>query len=87
MPFVPITLGRYVDMFLKDNPGSDRSAVTERLKVALASFKAGELCSCGQPIWVLGSAEVGNSCFTCITGESEPTEDYELDEVCGTGRS
>ena len=24
---------------------------------------------------------VGNSCFTCITGESYPTNDYEIDSA------
>jgi hypothetical protein len=28
---------------------------------------------------VIGSASVGNSCFTCITGESSPDNDYEID--------
>ncbi len=27
---------------------------------------------------MIGSAAVGNSCFTCITGESIPTDDYEI---------
>lgn len=30
---------------------------------------------------MIGSAAVGNSCFTCITGESEPTTDYEIDSA------
>ncbi len=82
MAFVPITLGQYVNLFLKNNPGSSRSEVTERVQGTLASFKVGTLCHCGQPIWVIGSAEAGAGCFTCITGESEPIDDYELDEAC-----
>jgi hypothetical protein len=31
-----------------------------------------------QPIWALGSAIAGRGCFTCITGESSPTGDYEI---------
>ncbi|MGE4541145.1 MAG: hypothetical protein AB7D35_07780, partial [Bacteroidales bacterium] len=38
-------------------------------------------CSCGNDIWVIGSASVGNSCFTCITGESYPTDDYEIESA------
>jgi hypothetical protein len=30
---------------------------------------------------VIGSASVGNSCFTCITGESQPDSDYEIDSA------
>ena len=37
--------------------------------------------SCGNDIWVVGSASVGNSCFTCITGESYPIDDYEIDKL------
>jgi len=82
MAFVPIALGEYVDLFLKSNPGSSRSEVTLRLETALAAFKAGRRCWCGAPIWVIGSAEAGDACFTCITGESAPQDDYELAEAC-----
>jgi hypothetical protein len=37
---------------------------------------------CGEPIWVIGSAEAGNACFTSITGDTEPSEDYEIAEAC-----
>jgi hypothetical protein len=30
---------------------------------------------------VIGSAQAGNSCFACITGESHPTGDYEIDSA------
>jgi hypothetical protein len=81
MAFVPIALRKYVDLYLKRNPGSSRSEVTLRLKRALAAFKAGKRCHCGAPIWVIGSAEAGDACFTCITGESTPEDDYELAEA------
>jgi len=35
--------------------------------------------NCDNDIWVIGSAVVGNSCFACITGESMPDSDYEID--------
>jgi hypothetical protein len=47
------------------------------LKV-LTAKERGEKCECGEEIWVLGSAEVGLMCFTCITGKSMPGSDYEL---------
>jgi hypothetical protein len=31
---------------------------------------------------VIGSAVVGNACFTCITGEAMPDNEYEIDEAC-----
>ena len=82
MAFVPISIDDYVTKFLAANSGSKRSEVTARLKETLADFKAGAHCSCGAPIWVIGSAEVGNACFSCITGEAYPNEDYEIAEAC-----
>jgi hypothetical protein len=83
--FVPIKLDRYVQLFLKSNPGESPHAVRERLTAALADHKAGVRCHCGNPLWVLGSAEAGNACFTCITGEATPDEDYELDDALSSG--
>jgi hypothetical protein len=45
-------------------------------------YQAGARCHCGEPIWVIGSAEAGHACFTCITGEADPSEDYEIAEAC-----
>jgi hypothetical protein len=39
-------------------------------------------CDCGNSLWVIGSAVAGNACFTCITHESVPDKDYEIDEAC-----
>jgi hypothetical protein len=52
-----------------------------RLNDALQAFKNGKKCHCGNDIWVIGSASVGYSCFTCITGEGYPTDDYEIDSA------
>lgn len=82
MPFMPIQLEEYVSQYLANNSRRKRSEVTARLKKTLAEFKAGALCACGSPIWVIGSAEVGHGCFTCITGEAYPEADYEIAEAC-----
>lgn len=82
--FTPIRLEDYVEMHLRSNPGTDRTDLMGRLHHAIAAFRRGECCRCGQPIWIIGAAEVGLSCFTCITGESEPDQDYEIDlSECG----
>ena len=78
MPFVPIELDDYLERHLQANPGADRAEVRERLEATLAAAQAGAGCACGAPIWVIGAAEVGHACFTCITGEAAPTDDYEL---------
>jgi len=38
--------------------------------------KTNDECDCGRPVWRL----VGlGMCFTCITGESDASDDYELE--------
>lgn len=87
MVFVPITIDDYVRLHLKSNRGTDRADLVARLKETLEEYKAGTGCSvCGSPIWVIGSAEVGHMCFTCITGEADPSEDYEIAEACDKRR-
>jgi hypothetical protein len=82
MAFVPIHLAEYVRLHMRSNPGTSAADLTARLKSALDDYKAGLRCHCGAPIWVIGSAEAGLMCFTCITGEAEPSEDYEIAEAC-----
>ena len=80
--FTPISIADYVEIHLKSNPGDSRSRLTQALKETLQEYKRGEKCHCGNSIWVLGSAFVGNACFICITGEEVPEGDYEIDEAC-----
>lgn len=82
MGFVPIQLDEYVTRYLAANPGAKRGEVTVRLRAALEAFQRDERCHCGERIWVIGSAEAGFACFTCITREATPTEDYEIAEAC-----
>jgi hypothetical protein len=76
--FVPISIARYVSRHVARNPGVDPTDLRVRLRDALEAKLAGARCDCGQPIWALGSAEVGYRCFTCITGEAVPDNDYEV---------
>ncbi|WP_409214757.1 hypothetical protein [Prosthecobacter sp.] len=82
--FTPIRLDNYVELHLRANPDVGRADLAERLRHAMAASQRGERCQCGQPIWIIGSAEVGLSCFTCITGEAYPDEDYEIDVTKST---
>jgi hypothetical protein len=82
MRFVLIGIDDYTRLFVENNPGSDRDEVATRLEDTLAAAKAGARCQCGAPIWVIGSAEAGNSCFTCMTGEATPDSDYEIAKAC-----
>ena len=76
--FTHISKDEYVELFLKANPSDSRSAVAMRLDLVIAARSCGERCECGEPIWVVGSAEAGIGCFSCITGESTPDSDYEI---------
>jgi hypothetical protein len=80
--FQPIKLNDYVERFLKSNPTERRTDVIKRLRDAIDAFSRDKRCRCGEQIWVIGSAEVGHACFTCITGESTPDNDYEIDVAC-----
>lgn len=81
MGFVPISIDKYVKMHLKNNPSENEKDLRRRLNAALSDYKNGEKCSCGNDIWVIGSASVGNGCFNCITGENYPIDDYEIDSA------
>jgi hypothetical protein len=81
MPFTSISIDNYLTMHLKSNPNENEKDLRQRLNVALANYQKGVKCSCGNEIWVVGSASVGNSCFTCITGEGSPSDDYEIDSA------
>ncbi len=77
--FTPISLNDYVEKHLQSNPDVKRADLLDRLEHAISAHRAGKRCSCGAPIWIVGSADAGLSCFTCITGEHYPNNDYEID--------
>jgi hypothetical protein len=79
--FAPISIEKYVELHLKSNPEDQRKDIVTRLKSSLRDHQNGVKCTCGNPIWVIGSAVVWNACFTCITGEAHPDEDYEIDQA------
>ena len=80
--FSPISIEAFVADYLKSNPSEDRDAITAGLRDALDAHKGGVTCSCGAPLWVIGSAVSEYGCFTCITREAVPDSDYEIDEAC-----
>ena len=82
--FTPIRLEDYVELHLRSNRGVDRAELIDRLTYAVDAAKRGVRCRCGAPIWIIGSAEAGLSCFTCITGDVAPDKDYEIDVSAST---
>lgn len=79
MGFKKISLTEYLKLHKKQNPHCNITEAKKQLNQTLKDYQNGIKCTCGNDIWVIGSAFVGNSCFTCITGESYPTDDYEID--------
>jgi len=76
--FKKISVDKFIEDYKKINPQSD----IKELKNDLLYFKdlksKGEKCNCGNPIWIVGSAISGKGCFTCITGETNSSKDYEI---------
>ena len=77
--FKYISIDKFVTKTIDKN--SDLNA--QELTKSLGQFKArklkGELCDCGNEIWILGSAFSGKGCFSCITGETDCSVDYEIE--------
>lgn len=83
--FIPIEFENYIERHLEINPNDDPSELRASLLSMLQAFQNGTKCSCGKPLWVIGSAISGrHACFSCLSGEPSPDDDYELLEACGT---
>lgn len=82
--FVAITIDEFIKSYKKNNPKENSSDLKKALIEVVDKKKNGCKCMiCGQPIWAIGTAIVDwNGCFTCITGEADSSEDYEIDSVC-----
>jgi len=84
--FHPISFDDYVVRHLAANKDEKEADFRERLRDAIEAKRAGRRCDCEEPMWAIGSAETGYSCFACTTGESHPPEDYEIDTATDLAR-
>jgi len=77
---IPISIKEFAKKTAKQNKDIDEKELTKSLKEALEAKKNGaKCCQCGQPIWAAGSGVTGSyMCFTCMTLESDDSEDYEI---------
>jgi len=79
MIFNLISIDEFIANTIKNNP----SLKAADLRKDLIEFKIrksrGEKCFCGNPLWIIGSAITRKGCFTCITGESNCSDDYEIE--------
>jgi hypothetical protein len=56
MGFVPISIDKYIKKHLESNPSDNEKDLRKHLNSALADYNKGVKCSCGNDIWVIGSA-------------------------------
>ena len=77
---IPITIDKFAKEYANLNKVNNFSSFKISLINALNLKEEGETCFlCGQSIWAIGTAITGsNMCFTCITGEADDSEDYEI---------
>lgn len=80
--FSPVRLDQFVTQYVRKNQDADGDAVRAAVEDALAAWRQGVRCACGNPLWVAGSAVAGYGCFSCITGSIEPNGDPEIDAAC-----
>lgn len=78
-----ITIEEFLDSHLKNNPSEKRTKedLRVKLKKTIKAKAHGAACiSCGKKdIWAAGSVLVESKmCFSCITGETDDSEDYEV---------
>ncbi len=81
MMFTYISVDEFANEVVKNNKDTNRKDLIASLREMLAAKKNGATCMiCGAPIWAAGSAVTGTAmCFTCITGENDESEDYEIE--------
>ncbi len=81
--FTPISIDDFVKKHVKSNPGENADNLRAALNKSVERKRNGATCFCGQPIWAIGNAITGGGqCFTCTTGESDSSDDYEIESVC-----
>ncbi len=78
---IQVSIDEYADIVTGANSRLDKKQVVEWLKQALQKKKDGEICiRCGKPVWAAGSAITGRyMCFSCLTGERNDVDDYEVE--------
>jgi hypothetical protein len=74
-----ISIDNFLEKTIENTSNSGAQEVKEYLKEFKARKIKGELCHCGNEIWIIGSAYSGKGCFSCITGETDCSDDYEIE--------
>lgn len=82
--FIPVSIDQFISYHQEANPEANADDIRAALTEAIQAKKNGTKCGqCGSELWAAGSAVAGqNGCFTCITGDTDNSEDFEIDSVC-----
>lgn len=80
----PISIEKMAIKLADGNGEMAIDRMTMELKRAVNLKKNGGKCMiCGKSIWAIGTALCYDlMCYTCVTGETETCDVYEIDEVC-----
>src|SRR5260370_26487135 len=76
MGFVPIRMDEFIKLHRKSNPGERPDEFIRLLRLSVADARQGARCHCGAPIWAIGSAVVGNACFSSRNGAADPSSGH-----------
>ena len=79
---IPISIADFVKQTVDANSDVDAAELTDSCQEMLRHKRNGATCLiCGNgPIWAAGSAVTGTAmCFTCMTGDFDEIEDYEIE--------
>ena len=77
--FTKISVDSFIEIYKPNNPQADLKKLRNDILYFRQLKIEGVKCNCGNSLWVIGSAISGKGCFTCITGESDFSNDYEIE--------
>jgi len=77
--FTKISVDSFIEKYKLNNSKSDLNKLKKNILYFRQLKKDGVKCSCGNSLWIIGSAVSGKGCFTCITGETDASDDYEIE--------
>ncbi len=81
MSFIPISIDEFIDIYHESNPSVNLKVLRFKLEAATEAYKNGEKCTCGNDLWIVGTATSSFKCYQCITGKAHPAGEYEIESV------
>lgn len=79
--FIPVCLDEFIEIHLKDHPEEKSNVLRIKLESAIEAYLTGKKYSCGNDIWVAGSASNGLSAFNVQLGSHIRQESMKLTQL------